>query len=221
MEALRVETEHDQENAFLDAGAVGDGSHRQQPVRLSAGGFDRILALASEALVLSNQISAMPELLDRNWRTLTRITNEIRHLDSAGEGGNEEAVIRAGLRADWDRRFAEFEHMITDLDRTARESQLTTSRLHTEILGGRLRPFSEGTAGFVRLVRDLAENMGKQVSLQIEGAGTTVDREVLDKLKAPLTHLLQNAVDHATGDAGGAQGAGQARACDAAAEREP
>lgn len=198
VEALRVETEHDQENAFLDAGAVGDGSHRQQPVRLSAGGFDRILALASEALVLSNQISAMPELLDRNWRTLTRITNEIRSLDMAGEGGNEEAVIRAGLRADWDRRFAEFEHAIMDIDRTARESQLVTSRLHTEILGGRLRPFSEGTAGFVRLVRDLAENMGKQVSLHIEGTGTTVDREVLDKLKAPLTHLLQNAVDHAT-----------------------
>jgi two-component system sensor histidine kinase and response regulator WspE len=197
VEALRVENEHDRENTFLDAGTAGDGSSRQQPVRLSAGGFDRILALASEALVLSNQISAMPETLDRNWRTLVLITNEIRHLDSAGEGGNEEAVIRAGLRADWDRRFAEFEHMIMDLDRAARESQLTTNRLHTEILGGRLRPFSEGTAGFVRLVRDLAENMGKQVSLQIEGASTAVDREVLDKLKAPLTHLLQNAVDHA------------------------
>jgi two-component system sensor histidine kinase and response regulator WspE len=200
VEALRVETEI--ENAFLDAGGAGDsvgaGSSRQQPVRLSAGGFDRILALASEALVLSNQISAMPETLDRNWRTLTRITGEIRTLDAAGGGGNEEAVIRAGLRTDWDRRFAEFEHMIMDVDRAARESQLVTSRLHTEILGGRLRPFSEGTAGFVRLVRDLAENMGKQVSLHIEGAGTTVDREVLDKLKAPLTHLLQNAVDHAT-----------------------
>jgi two-component system sensor histidine kinase and response regulator WspE len=201
--AAAVETTHAEsadagENTFLDSSALGDGSHRQQPVRLSAGGFDRILALASEALVLGNQISAMPETLDRNWRALVRITNDIRHLDSAGEGGNEEAVIRAGLRADWDRRFAEFEHMITDLDRTARESQLTTNRLHTEILGGRLRPFSEGTAGFVRLVRDLAENMGKHVSLHIEGASTTVDREVLDKLKAPLTHLLQNAVDHAT-----------------------
>jgi len=200
-EALRVETEHESENAFLDAGAMGDGGHRQQPVRLSAGGFDRILALASEALVLSNQTSAMPETLDRNWRTLVRITGEIRALDAAGvdkDGDtHEQAVIRAGLRADWDRRFADFEHIIMDLDRAARESQLVTSRLHTEILGGRLRPFSEGTAGFVRLVRDLAENMGKSVSLQIEGAGTTVDREVLDKLKAPLTHLLQNAVDHA------------------------
>ncbi len=142
-------------------------------------------------------------------------------LDAAGEGGNEEAVIRAGLRADWDRRFAEFEHMITDLDRTARESQLTTNRLHTEILGGRLRPFSEGTAGFVRLVRDLAENMGKQVSLQIEGAGTTVDREVLDKLKAPLTHLLQNAVDHALETPEMRRELGKPDPFHAAAEREP
>jgi len=186
------------ENTFLDAGTGGEGGNRQQAVRLSAGGFDRILALASEELVLSSQISAFPDAMERNWKTLVRITGEIRALDAASDGSNEQAVVRAGLRADWDRRFADFEHMIMDMDRATRQSQLVASRLHTEILGGRLRPFSEGTSGFVRLVRDLAESMGKQVSLRLEGEATTVDREVLDKLKAPLTHLLQNAVDHAT-----------------------
>ncbi|MCT7057466.1 chemotaxis protein CheA, partial [Salmonella enterica subsp. enterica serovar Sandiego] len=38
--------------------------------------------------------------------------------------------------------------------------------------------------------------LGKQVRLEIEGEKTQVDRDVLEKLEAPLTHLLRNAVDH-------------------------
>ncbi len=43
---------------------------------------------------------------------------------------------------------------------------------------------------------DLGRSLGKQVRLDIEGEKTQVDRDVLEKLEAPLTHLLRNAVDH-------------------------
>jgi two-component system sensor histidine kinase and response regulator WspE len=46
------------------------------------------------------------------------------------------------------------------------------------------------------MVRDLGRSLGKQVRLEIEGEKTQVDRDVLEKLEAPLTHLLRNAVDH-------------------------
>ena len=49
---------------------------------------------------------------------------------------------------------------------------------------------------FPRMVRDLARERGKEVTLQIEGADTEVDRQVLELMKDPLTHLLRNAVDH-------------------------
>ncbi|WP_081031540.1 hybrid sensor histidine kinase/response regulator, partial [Pseudomonas syringae group genomosp. 3] len=60
----------------------------------------------------------------------------------------------------------------------------------------RMRPFADVLNGQARMVRDLGRELGKQVRLQIEGEKTQVDRDVLEKLEAPLTHLLRNAVDH-------------------------
>jgi two-component system sensor histidine kinase and response regulator WspE len=45
-------------------------------------------------------------------------------------------------------------------------------------------------------VRDLARELGKQVRFDIVGTGTPVDREILARLEAPLTHMLRNAIDH-------------------------
>ena len=59
-----------------------------------------------------------------------------------------------------------------------------------------MRPFSDGAHAFPRLVRDMARDLKKQVRLEIDGASTAVDRDVLEKLEAPLTHLLRNAIDH-------------------------
>lgn len=49
---------------------------------------------------------------------------------------------------------------------------------------------------FPRMVRDLARERGKELTLEIEGAETEVDRQLLETLKDPLAHLLRNAVDH-------------------------
>jgi two-component system sensor histidine kinase and response regulator WspE len=50
--------------------------------------------------------------------------------------------------------------------------------------------------GFPRMVRDLARELGKQVRFEIQGERTQVDRDILEKLDAPLGHLLRNALDH-------------------------
>ena len=59
-----------------------------------------------------------------------------------------------------------------------------------------MRPFSDGVQGFPRLVRDLARDLGKKVRLEINGKSTEVDRDILEKLDAPLNHLVRNALDH-------------------------
>jgi two-component system sensor histidine kinase and response regulator WspE len=68
--------------------------------------------------------------------------------------------------------------------------------LYDTALACRMRPFADVLTGQVRMVRDLGRSLGKQVRLEIEGEKTQVDRDVLEKLEAPLTHLLRNAVDH-------------------------
>jgi two-component system sensor histidine kinase and response regulator WspE len=59
-----------------------------------------------------------------------------------------------------------------------------------------MRPFSEAASGLPRMVRDVARGLGKDVKLEIEGGATEVDRDILEQLKAPLMHLLRNAIDH-------------------------
>ena len=46
------------------------------------------------------------------------------------------------------------------------------------------------------MVRDLARSLGKKIRIEIAGENTQVDRDILEKLETPLTHLLRNAADH-------------------------
>jgi two-component system, chemotaxis family, sensor histidine kinase and response regulator WspE len=58
-------------------------------------------------------------------------------------------------------------------------------------------------------VRDLAKQLGKQVQLVVAGHNTLVDRDILDRLETPLTHLLRNAIDHAIESPAARQRAGK------------
>jgi two-component system chemotaxis sensor kinase CheA len=51
-------------------------------------------------------------------------------------------------------------------------------------------------AGLPRMVRDLAGELGKQVALEIEGGDVELDREMIEIIRDPLTHIVRNAIDH-------------------------
>ncbi len=51
-------------------------------------------------------------------------------------------------------------------------------------------------AGLPRLVRDLSAELGKQVSLQVDGGDVELDREMIEMIRDPLTHIVRNAIDH-------------------------
>jgi two-component system sensor histidine kinase and response regulator WspE len=68
--------------------------------------------------------------------------------------------------------------------------------LYREVVSCRMRPFIEGVRDFPRAVRDLSRSLGKKVTLQISGESIPVDKDVLDKMNAPLNHLIRNAIDH-------------------------
>lgn len=73
---------------------------------------------------------------------------------------------------------------------------LLTDDLQDSVRRVRMLPIATLFDLFPRMVRDLARERGKEVTLQVEGAETEVDRQVLETMKDPLTHLLRNAVDH-------------------------
>lgn len=73
---------------------------------------------------------------------------------------------------------------------------LLTDNLQDGVRRVRMLPISTLFDIFPRMVRDLARERGKEITLRIEGADSEVDRHVLEAVKDPLTHLLRNAVDH-------------------------
>ena len=72
----------------------------------------------------------------------------------------------------------------------------TVNSLHDTIIFARMLPLEDLAAGLPRLVRDLAKETGKEVSLTTEGMDISLDRTILEGLSSPLVHIIRNAVDH-------------------------
>ncbi len=85
---------------------------------------------------------------------------------------------------------------IERLEDLARRGEDLAERLHHEVISSRLRPLIDGVRGFPRMVRDVARQLGKRVRFEIVGEQTGVDRDILERLEAPLNHLIRNALDH-------------------------
>ncbi|MEM7652288.1 MAG: chemotaxis protein CheW, partial [Pseudomonadota bacterium] len=71
-----------------------------------------------------------------------------------------------------------------------------TSELQEGVMKTRMQPIGNAWAKLPRMVRDLALELGKKIDLQMFGAETELDRQVLDLIKDPLTHMVRNSADH-------------------------
>jgi two-component system chemotaxis sensor kinase CheA len=73
---------------------------------------------------------------------------------------------------------------------------LVTSELQQAVSLTRMQPVSSLFAKFPRLARDLANELGKEVLLKLEGGDVELDKTILEGLSDPLTHMVRNSVDH-------------------------
>ncbi|SNT14785.1 two-component system, chemotaxis family, sensor histidine kinase and response regulator WspE [Granulicella rosea] len=186
--APKVQAHEPEEDIFGSHSAQEHGS-RERNVRIAAERFDQILSLTSEALVASRTLALQGDVLERNRRAIARALHVLEDGESTG------AAKTAALR-EIDRQTAGFAAHIAELDLVSRANERSVERLYRTVLAGRLRPFSDGIAGVQRLVRDTARDLGKQVRLEVLGERTRVDRDILERLEAPIQHLLSNAIDH-------------------------
>ena len=72
----------------------------------------------------------------------------------------------------------------------------TTRQLQEEVMGVRMMPIANVFRRFPRIVRDLASQLGKSVHIEMAGEDTELDKQVIEEIGDPLTHLVRNAVDH-------------------------
>ncbi len=71
-----------------------------------------------------------------------------------------------------------------------------TAELQEGVMKTRMQPVGNAWQKLPRIVRDLATELGKQIELEMYGADTELDRQVLDLIKDPLTHMVRNSADH-------------------------
>ena len=89
---------------------------------------------------------------------------------------------------------------VQEMGQVVRDFSYTTRELQQNVTRTQMRPFRELVGRFPRLIRDLSSQYDKQVNLVIEGKTTQIDRQAIEFLGAPLTHLLRNAFDHGLED---------------------
>jgi two-component system, chemotaxis family, sensor kinase CheA len=78
---------------------------------------------------------------------------------------------------------------LAQLERNVRE-------LHESVMRVRMLPIGFAFSRFPRLVRDVAQRLGKQIDLKLTGEQTELDKTVLERIGDPLVHLVRNSIDH-------------------------
>jgi two-component system, chemotaxis family, sensor kinase CheA len=71
-----------------------------------------------------------------------------------------------------------------------------TAELQEGVMKTRMQPIGNAWQKLPRIVRDLSADLGKQIELEMHGADTELDRQVLELVKDPFTHLVRNCADH-------------------------
>ncbi len=109
--------------------------------------------------------------------------------------------------------FTRLQQRLEGVTRALREDQRFLTRaaepLELDILRLRMEPFHEVGEYLARLARDLSRSEGKLVDFSVEGGEIELDRGVLECLKAPLAHLLRNAIGHGIEPPGQRRGYGK------------
>lgn len=180
----------------VDSRAAPPADARERVIRVAAESMSRVLNFASEALVASGRLEgAVDELRETRTRHLglAEVLDELHDLLRG-------SPLALGLVDEARQRSSELAQAVSErldeLEDETRRSHDLASRLHREVLASRMRPLDEGISKYPRVVRDLGRALGKEVRLEIVGGTVGVDRDILEKLDAPLGHLLRNAVDH-------------------------
>ncbi|MER8957177.1 hybrid sensor histidine kinase/response regulator [Mesorhizobium sp. M0833] len=183
------------EPAFHGNGSAGS----DRMVRVTADSLNRLLGLAGESLMEARRLRPFTDGLLRLKRLQSDLAKAFDELGNAlPESPSDERTVHALAVAQQKLRLSQtfLAERLNELDSIDRRATDLANRLYDETLASRMRPFEDGVRHYSRTVRDLGRALGKNVRLDIVGGSTGIDRDILDRLDAPLGHLLRNAVDH-------------------------
>ena len=184
----------------------GVGAQKQKTIRVSLKKLDALMEGMVELLVARmrpahrldelNQMRRRLGAWETHWRQVRANYNQLLRRKSSDPHlialldyvARSEENLRALIDA--------ATHMASGMASDTRQLALLTDDLQLNVHRVRMLPLTNLFSLFPRMVRDLARQSGKMVDLELKGEDTEVDRQVLEAMKDPLTHILRNALDH-------------------------
>ncbi len=178
---------------------VPGGENTDRALRVSVENLNRLLDLTGESLVESRWLRPFGQSLLRLKRMQREAANALDALQAALSHQLLDERAQTALAGAQQHILECQQHLserLGELEASDHQATTLAHRLYDQALIVRMRPFADGVTAFPRMVRDIGRELGKQVRLEIVGERTQVDRDILEKLDAPLGHLLRNALDH-------------------------
>ena len=204
----------------------GETSSQRATLRVRADLIDRLVNEAGELSIARARIEGEMRSLKGSLLDLTenviRLRRQLREIEIQAEGQIQARVAQAHdgqaefdpLELDRFTRFQELtrfmaesvndvatvqQNLLKNLD-DANAAIIAQARLNRglqqELMGVRMMPFASQAERLFRIVRQTAKELGKRANFDIVGGQVELDRSVLDKMMAPLEHMLRNAVAH-------------------------
>ena len=192
-------------------------------VRVRADILDRLVNQAGEVSIarskIENEVDTLRHSLSDLTENLSRLRSQLREVEIQAESqiaSRAQAADREFDPLEFDRfsRLQELTRMMTEsvddvasiqdsLVRTVtgatsdleNQAQLTRS-LQQDLMQVRMVPFASISERLYQITRQTSKEVGKSVNLDIKGTSVEVDRSVLERMIAPLEHLLRNAIVH-------------------------
>ncbi|MEH2194118.1 MAG: hybrid sensor histidine kinase/response regulator [Nostoc sp.] len=194
-----AQLEENQQTTLISPSSEELGITQNRAVRMSTENLNRLMGLAGESLVEANSLEPFANSLLKLRNNQGELSNLLEKLQELLGKYHLDGQIKETLSATH-QKANECYQMMSDrqneLEKFSQRSANLAQRLYQEVIATRMCSFADGGQGFPRMVRDLARQLGKRVKLEIVGKSTLVDRDILERLEAPLTHILRNAIDH-------------------------
>lgn len=210
----------------VDAEHEAEATGQRATLRVRADLIDRLVNEAGELSIARTRIEGEMRSLKTSLLDLTenviRLRRQLREIEIQAEGQIQARVAHTPegqaefdpLELDRFTRFQELtrfmaesvndvatvqQNLLKNLD-DANAAILAQSRLNRglqqELMGVRMMPFASQDERLYRIVRQTAKDVGKRANLDIVGGQVEIDRSVLDKMLAPIEHMLRNAITH-------------------------
>lgn len=191
--------EHPPPIVEMQESSVSASSDYDRGVRIAAGNLNQLMNLSGESLIESHWLDPFKERLLSDKKQFAKIETLFEQLKNQLRVESCNLVAQnclVDLHMQLNEVALRLGQRVAEMDEFNRHHASLSEHLYQNIIKSRMQPLAEGIEGFSRMVRDLSRKLNKEIRLEIEGQATLVDREILEKLEAPLNHLLRNAIDH-------------------------